>query len=330
MKNVKRIISTVVILLILCGISYAAVPSVRPGMGAIPYSGGTAFRVWAPNATTVTVAGEFNNWNMTSKPLASEGGGLWSVDIAGAIASQKYKYVINGSIWKADPRAGGVVNSVGDGIIVSNAYTWAPFTPPAWNEMVIYEMHIGSYNDTAGGNPGTWNTAVAKLDHIQSLGCNAVEILPIAEFPGDFSWGYNPVNLFAPESAYGSPNDMRNFINQCHQHGLAVLIDVVYNHLGSSPTPGDLEKSIWQFDGTYAASDTGGIYFYEDANKATPWGNSRPNYSVSQVRSFIRDNVMYWLSDYNMDGIRMDATVYIRRRDIGGPDIPDGLSLMHC
>jgi 1,4-alpha-glucan branching enzyme len=106
-------------------------------------------------------------------------------------------------------------------------------------------MHIGTYNDAAGGNPGTWNSAIAKLDHIQSLGCNAVEIMPIAEFPGDFSMGYNPVNLFAPESVYGTVDNLRTFIEQCHQRGMAVLIDVVYNHL--SPT--DLEYSVWKFDG---------------------------------------------------------------------------------
>jgi 1,4-alpha-glucan branching enzyme len=327
MKRLRNLILYGV--MVLSGVLYAVVPSIRPGMGAIPYSGGTTFRVWAPHATAVTVAGSFNGWDMTNRPLAAEpNNGLWSADIAGALASHEYKYVINGSIWKTDPRARDVVNSVGNGIIVSSAYTWAPFTPPAWNEMVIYEMHIGSYNDTAGGSPGTWNTAVAKLDHIQSLGCNAVEILPVAEFPGDFSMGYNPVNLFAPESVYGSPNDMRNFINQCHQHGIAVLIDVVYNHLG--PSEPDMNNSIWKFDGYSTYTYTGGIYFFEDDNRYTPWGDTRPNYTTGQVRSFIRDNVMYWLNEYNMDGIRMDGTAYVRQRDTAsGPvDVPGGWSLM--
>jgi 1,4-alpha-glucan branching enzyme len=326
MKRLRNLIFYSVMACILSEALYAVVPSSRPGMGAIPYSGGTTFRVWAPNAATVTAAGTFNGWNTTSKPLAAEPNGLWSADITGVYASQEYKYVINGSIWRTDPRARDVVNSVGNGIIVSNAYTWTSFTPPAWNEMIIYEMHIGTYNDTPGGSPGTWQSAIAKLDHIQSLGVNAVEILPIAEFPADYSMGYNPVNLFAPESAYGSPNDLRNFIEQCHQRGIAVLIDVVYNHLG----PTDLDQSLWKFDGYSTYDYTGGIYFFEDDNRYTPWGDTRPNYTTGQVRSFIRDNVMYWLNEYNMDGIRMDGTAYVRQRDTttGPVDVPGGWSLM--
>lgn len=303
---------------------YAVVPSTRPGAGAVPYPGGTMFRVWAPNAASVNVAGTFNGWSTTSHPLADEGGGWWSVDITGANVYDQYKYVMSGNHWRVDPRARDVVSSVGNGIIVSSDYNWSPFTPPAWNDMVIYEMHIGTYYDAPGGNPGTWSLAASKLDHLQSLGVNVIEIMPIAEFPGDFSLGYNPVHLFAPESAYGSPNQMRNFIEQCHQRGIAVLIDVVYNHLG----PDDLDQSLWQFDGYSAYEYTGGIYFYEDDNRYTPWGNTRPNYLAGEVRSFIRDNVMYWLDEYNMDGIRMDGTAYIRERGIGEPEIPEGWSLM--
>lgn len=309
---------------VLAGTVYGdVVPSTRPGVGAIPYPGGTTFRVWAPNASWVNVAGSFNGWSYP-KSLGSEEGGWWSRDVSGAIASDEYKYVINGSIEKTDPRAKDVVSSVGNGIIVDTSYSWTPFTPPAWNEMVIYEMHIGTYNDTPGGSPGTWSTATAKLDHIQSLGVNAVEIMPIAEFPGDYSLGYDPVNLFAPESAYGTPNQMRDFIDECHQRGIAVIIDLVYNHLG----PSDLDYSIWKFDGYSTYPDTGGIYFYEDDRRYTPWGNTRPNFETGEVRSFLRDNVMYWLNEYNMDGIRMDGTAYIREIDIGQPEIPEGWSLM--
>jgi 1,4-alpha-glucan branching enzyme len=324
--RLRNLIVYSMIACILSGAIYA-VPSSRPGMGAVPFIGGVTFRVWAPNATAVKVAGTFNGWSTTANPLSSEGGGLWSVDVPGAYAAQEYKYVItnNGTHWRVDPRARDVVNSVGNGIIVNTAYSWTPFTPPAWNEMVIYEMHIGTYNDAAGGNPGTWNSAIAKLDHIQSLGCNAVEIMPIAEFPGDFSMGYNPVNLFAPESVYGTVDNLRTFIEQCHQRGMAVLIDVVYNHL--SPT--DLEYSVWKFDGYSTYSDTGGIYFFENEFRSTPWG-TRPNFDSGPVRSFLRDNVIYWLTEYNMDGIRMDGTAYMREQygEEGDTDVPGGWSLM--
>lgn len=301
----------------------AAVPSSRSGVGAIPYNGGTTFRVWAPHAASVSVTGWFNNWSSTQHPLAGEGSGWWSVDVPGAVVNEQYKYVINGTLWKTDPRAKDVVNSTGNGIIVDTAYNWTAFTPPAWNEMVIYEMHIGTYYDTPGGSPGTWVSAESKLGHIESLGANVVKIMPVSEFPGDYSLGYNPVNLYAPESAYGSPAQMRHFIDACHQRGIAVIIDVVYNHMG----PTDLDESIWRFDGYSAAPDTGGIYFFEDDNRYTPWGDTRPNYTVGEVRSFIRDNVFYWLEEFNMDGIRMDGTAYIRERD-GGYTIPGGWDLM--
>lgn len=306
-----------------CSDVYAVDASIRPGIGATPYSTGTTFRTWAPNASSVNAAGQFNGWNTTANPLASEGGGWWSVDVEGAAAGDEYKYVMNGSHWRADTYAKDVVHSAGNGIIVDNAFSWSPFTMPAWNELIIYEMHIGTYNDTAGGGPGTWNTAIAKLDHIQAMGINAVEIMPVAEFAWDFSMGYNPANLFAPESAYGTPNDMYNFVEACHQRGIAVLIDVVYNHLG----PSDLGNSLWQFDGYSLNPGTGGIYFFEDDNRFTPWGDTRPNYMTGEVRSFIRDNVMYWLEEYNLDGLRWDGTAYIRERD-GGFTVPGGWSLM--
>ena len=325
MKRFKSMIFYSALFCILSGMVLGdSVPSIYSGDGAIPYAGGTTFRVWAPNASYVNVKGDFNGWSATSKPLGSEADGWWSRDVDGASVNDEYRYVINGSIEKTDPRAEDVVNSVGHGIIVDNSYTWTPFTPPAWNDMVIYEMHIGSFYDPVSGSPpGKWINAMSKLDHIQSLGVNAVEIMPIAEFPGDYSLGYNPVNIFAPEGAYGSPEKMRDFIDECHQRGIAVLIDVVYNHFG----PTDLDQSIWQFDGYSFAPDTGGIYFFEDEdNRSTPWGE-RPNYTTEQVRSFIRDNAMYWLNDYNCDGLRIDGTAYIRERDDGG-GVPWGWDLL--
>ncbi len=318
--------------LVFCCLLPAAVlgasPSSRPGMGAVVYPGGTTFRVWAPNASAVHVAGSFNGWSTTANPLAYEGDGIWSVDVPGASLYQQYKYVIGGSSdpWKIDPRARDVVSSVGNGIIVDNSYSWAPFTPPPWNEMVLYEMHIGTFYDAPGGPPGTWQLAMSKLDHLQALGINAVQVMPVAEFPGEYSLGYNPCNLFAPESAYGSPNSMRNFIDACHQRGIAVLLDVVYNHMG----PSDLQYSVWKFDGFSTYWDTGGIYFYEDEKRSTPWG-SRLNFSTGQVRSFIRDNAMYWLTEFNMDGLRWDGTAYIRQWEdefYNTYDIPEGWSLM--
>ena len=299
------------------------VPSSNPGMGAQVVGGNTTFRVWAPNASSVSVAGSFNSWSITANPLASESGGNWSVDVAGDQSGETYKYVIDGTLWKNDPQAHDVTNSVGESIVESpSVYSWSSFTAPGWTDMVIYEMHIGTFNDSPGGTPGTWTSAISKLDHIQSMGFNAIELMPIAEFAGDFSWGYNPAHPFAPESIYGTPTDMKDFVEACHSRGIAVLVDVVYNHLG----PSDLD--MWQFDG-WSTGGKGGIYFFQDWRSSTPWGDTRPDYGRTEVRTYLRDNALYWLSDFNADGLRWDSTINIRTQNNGGGgDISDGWSLM--
>jgi 1,4-alpha-glucan branching enzyme len=300
-------------------------PSSRPGMGATPYINGTTFRVWAPNASAVNVAGEFNNWSDSMTALFSEGNGHWSRDVDGALINDQYQYVIthNGTkLWRNDARAQDVTNSVGNSVVADLAYTWqSNFTMPPWNELVIYEMHIGTLNDSPGGGPGTFQSAIGRLDHIAGLGVNALKVMPVAEFAGDFSWGYNPAHPFAPESAYGSPRDMKQFVDAAHARGMAVILDVVYNHWG----PSDL--SLWNYDGPSLGN--GGIYFFTDWRRVTPWGDTRPDYGRGEVRTYIRDNALYWLNEYRIDGLRWDSTVNIRTQNNGsGGDIPEGWSLM--
>jgi len=301
--------------------------STKPGWGATPYTGGTTFRVWAPNATGVAVAGSFNSWSSTTHPLTKEGtSGVWSRDVTGALVGNEYRYVIkNGTqtLWKNDARAKDVTNSVGNSVIMSDSYSWtASYSNPSWNNMVIYEMHIGTFNDTAGGAPGTFNTAVNKLNDVRDLGITTLKVMPVAEFAGDFSWGYNPAHLFAPDSIYGTPANMKNFINQAHSRGLGVVLDVVHNHYG----PSDLD--LWRYDG-WSQNNKGGIYFYQDWRSSTPWGDTRPDYGRGEVRTFIRDNCLYWLNQYRCDGLRWDSTVNIRTQNNGGGgDIGDGWSLM--
>jgi 1,4-alpha-glucan branching enzyme len=131
------------------------------------------------------------------------------------------------------------------------------------NELVIYEMHVGTFHVKDEGRGGTFDTAIEKLPYLRELGINAVELMPVAEFSGDFSWGYNPAHPFAVESIYGGPDGLKRFIKAAHQHGIAVIVDVVYNHLG----PSDL--SLWQFDGWHE-NGKGGIYFYNDHRSHTP------------------------------------------------------------
>jgi 1,4-alpha-glucan branching enzyme len=299
-------------------------------MGAIPYPEGTTFRVWAPHADKVFVTGTFNNWSKTSNPLASEGNGYWSTDVSGAKAGDQYTYIItNGpnQFPRIDPYARDVTSSVGNGVIHKPDFHWGSdaYEMPPLNKLVIYEMHIGTFNDQPGGGPGNFNGAIEKLPYLKNLGINAIEIMPAMEFAGGFSWGYNPAHLFAIETDYGGPNAFKEFIKAAHSLGIAVILDVVYNHFG----PSDLD--IWQFDG-WSENNKGGIYFYNDWRSTTPWGDTRPDYGRKEVRQFIGDNVMMWLNEYRIDGLRWDMTAFIRNvygnNDDSDNDIPDGWSLM--
>jgi 1,4-alpha-glucan branching enzyme len=241
--------------------------SKQTGMGAIPHAKDVTFRVWAPHAEKVYVTGTFNDWSKTSTPLVSEKNGYWSIDVPEAKVGDEYRYVIHAPTdWslpplsRIDPYARKVTNAVGNGIIYDpDAFDWGDdtFTIASWNELIIYEMHIGTFNVREEGKPGTFANAIEKLPYLQKLGINAIEVMPIMEFAGDFSWGYNPAHPFAVESIYGGPDAFKRFVKAAHEQGIAVIADVVYNHFG----PGDLD--LWQFDG-WSENEKGGIYFYND------------------------------------------------------------------
>ncbi len=306
--------------------------STRPGIGAIPYTSasgnGTTFRTFAPNASSVTVAGTFNFWNTNSLPLFAEGNGYWSVDVPIVQAGAQYKFVIRfgaQTLWRNDPRARDLVNSVGNSVVYNpNSYTWqnANFVMPSWDKIVLYEMHVGTFGTSASGaTPANFDQCSAKLDHLVELGVNMIALMPICEFPGDRSWGYNYSYPYSVESAYGTPNDVKEFVDAAHARGIAVTTDVVYNHLG----PMDLD--MWQFDG-WSQNNLGGIFFYNDYRAVTPWGDTRPDFGRGEVRTFLRDNAMMWLNEFRMDGLRVDGTKFIRRTGQNGSEIPDGWSLL--
>lgn len=307
-------------------------PSTRPGMGTILFPGGVAFRVWAPFASEVFAAGTFNQWSITANPFASEGNGYWSMEIPGAKIGDEYKFVIrNGAnplIWRRNPYASELVNSSGNSIIHDPNFDWKGdnFTMPEWNELVIYEMHVGTFNDLPGHGPGRFDEIVPKLPYLNEMGINAIEIMPVAEFPMDYSWGYNPSQPFSVETALGGPQGLHKFIMAAHQHGIAVILDVVYNHCG----PGD--NALWCFDGWSDINHGGGIYFYDNERVHTPWGATRPDYGRDEVRQYFRDNALFWLNKYRLDGLRFDSVVNIRNRngnnnDLQG-DLPDGWGLL--
>ena len=298
--------------------------SARPGLGSWPHPGGTTFRVWAPNAQSAAVAGEFNDWH--AAPMARDAdGGTWSLDVAGARPGQRYKYVFNGNIWKRDPRARQVTHSSGDSVVYDpNAFDWgadrAPDVPR--NELVIYQLHVGTF---AGKNPpATFDDAIPFLDHVRDLGCTAVEPLPVNEFPGGRSWGYNLCDPFAIETDYGGPDAFKRFVRAAHERGLAVVADVVHNHYG----PTDLD--LWQFDGACWNGYYGGIYFYNDGRAETPWGATRPDYGRPEVRRYVRDQAFMYADEYRVDGFRWDSVYHIVSfSEQNSAPNPEGIQMLH-
>lgn len=299
-------------------------------MGANLQDGnGCQFRVWAPHAERVSVVGDFNDWNPNANDLQLEANGVWSGSVAGAQCRHTYKYAIHHDgevLLRNDPYAREVTNSNGNSVIVDPSFDWGDtenYRTPPWHEWVIYEMHIGTFHDTDEERPGTFDHAIEKLDYLANdLGVNAIELMPAAEFPGGHSWGYNPSHLFAIERDYGGPKAFRRFIKAAHERGIAVILDVVYNHLG----PSDID--LWRFDGWSDLGHAGGIYIYDDTRAATPWGHTRPDYGREEVRQFIRNNAMFWLEEFRLDGLRFDATAYMRSVSGFGDDLPDGWNLM--
>lgn len=299
------------------------------GMGSILHSEGVFFRVWAPHAQRIFVTGEFNNWSDSHTEMKLEGNGYWGINVPEAKACQEYKYILHtsvGILYRNDPYAKEVTGSSGNSIIIDPAFDWGEevFQMPNWNKLVIYEIHIGTFNRKDPAIPGTFQDVIEKLPYLKELGINAIEIMPLVEFPGNVSWGYNPSHPFAIEKDYGGVAGFKKLVREAHHHGIAVILDIVYNHFG----PGDLD--IWRFDG-WSENDGGGIYFYQDWRKKTPWGDSRPDYGRSEVRQYIRDNAMMWLEEYQVDGLRTDAIAYVRNvngNDKPEEDLPDGWSLM--
>jgi 1,4-alpha-glucan branching enzyme len=270
----------------------------------------------------VFVAGDFNNWSDTQTPLAGGAGGVFSADVPGATVGQQYQFVIHHGadvLHRLDPRARAVTGATGHAIIVDPAaFAWsAPdFAPAPVAEQVLYELHLGTFNPPAGTVAGTFATAADKLDYLAALGVNVIELMPPAEFSSTTSWGYNPILIDAVQHSYGTPDDARRFVDAAHARGIAVLVDVVYNHL-SSRTP------LWCFDGDCLGA--GGIYFYTDGRRTTPWG-PRPDLGRAEVRDYLRDNALAWLTEFRADGLRWDSVVNLRNTNLGNN--PDGWTLL--
>ncbi|PPK86211.1 maltooligosyl trehalose hydrolase [Neolewinella xylanilytica] len=301
-------------------------------LGATIVDGAVHFSIWAPHAKSVAVTGDFNKWKKKGTPLepADDGSGEWSGLVSGVKPGSEYQFVIVGADGetrqRTDPRARRVTNSVGNSIVYADDFDWEDddFTMPGWNELVIYELHVGTFNVKEKGRPGTFDSVIQRLDFLVDLGINCIHVMPVCEFAGDFSWGYNPAHPFAVEEAYGGPDGLKRLVKAAHEQGIAIVLDVVYNHFG----PSDL--ALWQIDG-WSENDKGGIYFYNDWRSSTPWGDTRPDYGRAEVRTYLHDNAMMWLEEFRCDGLRMDMIPYMRHVSGGESDddrLDEGYSLL--
>lgn len=290
---------------------------------------GATFRVWAPFAKSVlALVGEEFSWRETA--LENEENGYWSGTVEGAQAGQSYKYRIltqdGTSVEKNDPRARQLtVSDNGSSVIIDPEYDWGDATSPQLpkHKQIIYELHIGTFNRPDAATPGTFYTAIEKLAYLRDLGITTIELMPVTSMAQSNGWGYAPNYIYSVENSYGGRRGLLDFVKASHQLGMAVILDVVYNHFYP-------ETDLWQFDG-WSEHDRGGIYFYNDERGDTPWGG-RPDYGRPEVRQFILDNVTMWLTEYHIDGLRVDSTIYMRNTK--GPEgdetteIPEAWTLL--
>ena len=220
-------------------------------------------------------------------PCARGDDGWFSADVAGVKAGARYKFRIDDEIDVPDPASAFQPEDVsGPSEVIDHAsYRWraADWRGRPWQETVVLESHVGTFT-----RDGTYRAMIDRLDHLKTTGITALELMPLADFAGRRNWGYDGVLWYAPDSAYGRPDDLKTLIDEAHLRGLMVFLDVVYNHFGPEGN----------YLGRYAPA------FFTDAQ--TPWG-SAIDYRVSEVRDFAIENALYWLRDYRFDGLRLDA-----------------------
>ncbi len=282
-------------------------------LGSTLHDNGVDFTVWAPFAVSVNLllTIEFDSEVI---PMKSDGHGYWSVQNVEAQAGQSYLYEIETSagekLKRNDPYARQLTDSDnGASVIIAHDFEWEDaedFTSVEHNKAIIYELHIGTFNRPDASTAGTFYTAIEKLEYLQNLGVNYIELMPVTSMAQSHGWGYAPNYIFSVENAYGGRRGLLDFVKACHEKGIAVILDVVYNHFFN-------ETDLWQYDG-WSENNRGGIYFYNDERGETPWGG-RPDYGRPEVRQFILDNVAMWLTEFKIDGLRVDSTIFMRNTE---------------
>ncbi|MBI2818623.1 MAG: malto-oligosyltrehalose trehalohydrolase [Acidobacteria bacterium] len=264
----------------------------QPSLGAWREGSVTHFRVWAPEATTVEVILEMSADRTLVFPLAKSADGFFEGGSDEVRAGDLYRYQVDGQGPFPDPVSRYQPHGVHGPSQVVNAseFCWSDgeWCGVGLEDLVLYEMHVGTFTPE-----GTFTAAARKLPLLLELGVTAVELMPVDDFPGNRNWGYDGVALFAPARCYGTPDDLRRFVDEAHRMGLAVHLDVVYNHLGP--------------DGAYH-----GVFspYYFSQQHQSPWGvaiNFDGPHSVP-VRRFFIENALHWIHEYHLDGLRLDAT----------------------
>jgi 1,4-alpha-glucan branching enzyme len=295
-------------------------PDAAPRLGATPEAEGVTFRVWAPAASAATVAGDFGERAMTRAD-----GGVFEARVAEAAPGQRYRFVLRSgdqTLTRTDPRAWALRE--GDAVVPPRErYPWRTiaFTPPRLREAVLYELHIGSFSVAPGQPAGSYASVEQRLDGLAELGVNVIQLMPVSEFGRATSWGYDPRLWSAANAAYGPPEALQRLIDEAHARGIAVLLDLVYNHYTGSRT-----APLHCFDGD-CPTGTSGVYFFRDAPyRSTPWG-PRPDFARREVADCIVDSVGHWLDAYRVDGFRWDSVSNVRALD-GVGTVPGGRDLM--
>ncbi len=273
---------------------------------------GTAFAVWAPNASGVRLVGDFNAWDGSGHPMRNLGGsGVWELFVPGVGAGEAYKFAIRTGagrwVLKGDPLAFATEVPPGTASRVAiSQHTWGDAawmgrradTDPLRSPLSIYEVHLGSWRRDPDGNRllSYREIAPALADYVQRLGFTHVEFLPVAEHPFGGSWGYQITGYYAPTARHGGPDDFRALVDLLHQRGIGVIVDWVPAHF-----PRD-EAGLAQFDGT-------ALYEHQDPRQGShpDWGTLIFNYGRTEVRNFLLANALFWFEAYHIDGLRVDA-----------------------
>jgi maltooligosyltrehalose trehalohydrolase len=245
------------------------------------------FKVWAPNAKRVAVAIGDARYPMSGPDKK----GYWSAAVERAGPGTDYAFVLNDDPKPyPDPRSQWQPHGVHgpSRVYDQTAFSWSDrgWNAPPLERAVIYELHVGTFTSA-----GTFDAAIGRLDYLAELGVTHVELMPVAAFPGDYGWGYDGASLFAVTDVYGGPDGLKRLVDACHARGLAVLLDVVYNHFGP----------VGNYSGMFGPYMTG--------KHRTPWGDA-VNFEdgrSDQVRRFFCDNALMWMRDYRIDGLRLDA-----------------------